>query len=53
MDMNSHYILQKESFNNSKKKKFQEILDVFGIQAKSGLLWATFLTLWFSGGSSK
>jgi hypothetical protein len=45
MDIKSHYILLKESFNTSKKKKqrkkkekeIQEILHVFGIQAKSGL----------------
>ncbi len=40
MDIKSHYILQKESFNTTKKKKkkeTQEILHVFGIHAKSGL----------------
>jgi hypothetical protein len=44
MDIKSHYILLKESFNTSKRKKekkkekeIQEILHVFGIQAKSGL----------------
>jgi hypothetical protein len=53
MVIKSHNILQKETFNTSKKKKseIQEILHVFGIQAKSGLLLAK--TLWFSSGSSK
>jgi len=42
MVIKSHYILQKETFNTSKKKKseIQEILHVFGIQATSGLLLA-------------
>jgi hypothetical protein len=51
MVIKSHYILQKETFNTSKKKKvIQEILHVLAYRQRVGFCWQT---LWFSSGSSK
>jgi hypothetical protein len=54
MDIKSHYILQKESFNTSKKKekklkkKSKRYYMYLGYRQRVG-----FLTLWLSSGSSK